>query len=817
MRFPPFLLLLATLFVGLSHPLRAELTVEVVNDSALPDSEVYALLLGTSFVPGGSVVVSGIPLAYVGVNNSPAVQSVAISAMTPSGKTLVSKFTGRTLPVYQFTVGSVASGVLLVSYGKPISYTDSNPSPITSNFRFDQLEMSFDPNQSSIANLTSIDAYSIPLQMELFPSPQAPAPSGGLRTYYASTASLISEFGALGAAGAVYGINTNAGGAPVTWNPKSGLGSFARILGPGKISSTTTNGNPAPFPSFGQYLASLAGVSGGGYAFTISGNANGSTYDYSGKLVGDGSGGYLVNLSGTTDPAPPSPIPANAAVVVHLPNGSAPGSQPTVNYDSFIYGAVLNSQSFTVNGVGSTNSNTVYGAIARDVLSGINFGYLNGRYGNSGANWYGVPPTEFPFGRARNTNDGFYNPWAAIIYNRSDAYGFAFSDRSGPSPALTLQDTDTLRVTVLPDVRLDSPRVAVTNVTDTTLGLTWPAVAGATGYQAEILLPGPVKSFEIPAATGSVNYTLTGLQPGTPYTFIVRAIGSTNGVALQSPAQRQYQITAGTLQPVNIPTSNPERVSFLLSFSWTSDVPEGSTVEMNGVVLTYYPSNGQWFQNSQGGYAQVSGVIGTNYYVVRLKDGQGNTLFANDITAVLTGTPAAYDVQLALLGGNLRALARQGDPATPPYTPTLGLTLSVPFVPLPTKELDRVVFPSETYAQWLERYPGLANSEPGGNPDRDSRVNLMEYFQGSDPGEPDSEGLIAPGADAESFWLRYEKSTRSVGIEDRVEWTTDLIRWTTEGVFYQSELGEWGVIQRTGRIALEGRPTLYLRLVLTPE
>jgi hypothetical protein len=99
--------------------------------------------------------------------------------------------------------------------------------------------------------------------MELFPSPLAPAPSGGLRTYYASTASLIGEFGALGAAGAVYGINTNAGGAPVTWNPKSGLGSFAGIPGPRKISSTTPNGNPAPFPSFSQDLASLTGVPGG--------------------------------------------------------------------------------------------------------------------------------------------------------------------------------------------------------------------------------------------------------------------------------------------------------------------------------------------------------------------------------------------------------------------------------------------------------------------------------------------------------------------------------------------------------------------------
>lgn len=811
----PRRLLLVSLLLGLITSGRADLNVEVVNDSDYPDAQVYVLLLGTPFTTGGQVVVSGIPVALTGVVNNPAVQSEAMASLTTSGRTVVSRLTGRTLPVYQFTVGSIASGVLLVSYGTPVSYTDSNPSPITSNFRFDQLELSFDPAQSSIANLTSIDAYSIPLQMELFPSASAPAPSGGLRTYYSSTATLIAQFESLASTAAFYGVNPESGGAPVPWTPADGMGTFARILGPGKISSQSVTGDPHPFPSFGQYLAGLAAVPGGGYAFGVSGSANGSDYDYNGVVVSDNNGGYRINLAGTVDPAPPSPYPDDATVVVQLPSGSAPGAQQTVNYDSFIYGAVLNSQSYLVNNVGYTNANSVYGAIVRDVLSGINFGYLDGRYGNSGADWYGVPPTEYPFGRARTNNDGFYNPWAAIFYNRSDAYGFAFSDRSGPSPALTLQDQDTLRITVLPDVRLDSPRISVTNVTDTAFTLTWPEVPGATGYEAEILLPAPLKTVAVPGTSGTVRYTLSGLQPGTPYTFVVRSLGTTNGVALQSPSQRFQQATTGQLVPVDIPTSNPERVQLLLAFSWTEDVPEGSTVEMNGVVLTYGVSTGQWL-NPQGGYAQVSGVIGTNSYVVTLKDGQGNVLFANEITAVLTGTAGSFDVHWAVMGGNQRALARQGPVGTPPYTPSAGLTLSVPFVPLPDKSVDRVVFPVEAYGVWLRRFPDLADTAPGGNSDRDSSANLMEYFQGSDPGSEASVGRFEAGSDATSFWIRYDRSTRTVGVTDRVEWSVDLVRWNTSGVVMDPDVGFGSVVQRTARVPIDGRETLFLRLVLVP-
>ncbi|MBN8247974.1 MAG: hypothetical protein J0L84_11080, partial [Verrucomicrobia bacterium] len=324
---------------------RADLTVEVINDSGLPDSEVYALLVGQPVTSGGSISVSGIAVAY-GSGNNPPVASQAIGSLASAGFSVESPFSGRTLPVYRFSIASIASGALMVSYRTPISYTDANPSPITSNFRFDQCELTFDPTISSVANLTSIDAYAIPMQLEVYGTHPTQVPLAR-RTYYTSTEGLIARFGALGCSTAFYGIGS---GTPSRWKPSNGMDNFLRILGPGKISSTQLSGNPAPFPSFGAYLASLQNAGGPAYEFTLSGNASASNYEYEGEVQGDGNGGYQIVLTGTTTPPPPSPLPPNATVTVHLPSGSAPGAQQTVNYDSFLYGAVLDTASFTVAG-----------------------------------------------------------------------------------------------------------------------------------------------------------------------------------------------------------------------------------------------------------------------------------------------------------------------------------------------------------------------------------------------------------------------------------------------------------------------------------
>lgn len=769
---------LALLLGGSVLTLQAGLTIQVVNDSGLPDSEVYALMIGQPLA-GKSISVTGIPVANGSGVNNPPVRSATISSLASAGFDVQSQFSGRSLPVYQFTVDSIASAAFVPSYFEPVIYTNSNPSPITSNFRFDQFELTFDPSISSVANLTSIDAYSIPMQLEVLASAQAATPLAR-RTFYTSTEGLIAKFTSLKCTSAFYGVKSN--GAPLgPWTPTNGLNQFVRILGPGKISSGKTNGIPTPFPSFGKYLSTLVS-----YQFTVGGNANGSTYNYNGTVVSDGSGGYKVNLTGTTVPPPPSPLPANAAVTVNLPNGSVAGSQQTINYDSFIYGAVLSGSSFSVAGMSSgqlqTNVNIVYGAIARDVLSGLNFGYPKGRYGNSGLNWYGVPPTRFPYGLARTTNDGFYNPWAAVFYNESEAYGFAFSDRSGPSPAVSLQNDQVLRVTILPDRRLDSPKVAVTATNSTSLTLVWPAVPGATGYEVDIAVPGRRAPISVAATTPSVTNVLQGLSPGTPYTFSVVAKGTANGQSVRSPGIVQQFTTTGTVVPV----SDPSGIKFNVSLSWSQNVPTGATATVNGFVLTYNPTSQQWLNN--GLNAPVTALAGTNEYVFTLQDPAEGVIFANIIEMVFTGSPSSFAVSEARLVGNQQPLTRVGPTGTPPFTPSLPLTVGIPFTPEPSKAFWPVLFPVASYAEWVALYPNLTDPLPDNDPDQDGSSTYLEYFRGSAPD-------VADGGDFLSLVLvedhrlqfRYRKSRLIEGVSETVEWSTDLRTWTTVGLAFQPD------------------------------
>ncbi|MBN8249911.1 MAG: fibronectin type III domain-containing protein, partial [Verrucomicrobia bacterium] len=438
----------------------------------------------------------------------------------------------------------------------------------------------------------------------------------------------------------------------------------------------------------------------------------------------------------------------------------------------------------------------------------LNFGYMNGRYGSAGAVWYGVPPSKIPFGAARKTNDGFYNPWAGVFCNESDAYGFAFSDRSGPSPAVSLQNNQTLRITILPDRRLDSPKVTVTATNSTSVSLRWPGIPGATGYEVDVLVPGRHPRVHVPAGSSNVVTSLTGLSPGTPYTFTVTAVGSANGRTVHSPGIPMQVQTPGALVPVNVPGG----VQFSFSFNWIPANPSGLGVHINGVPLSYVPSSQQWLNN--GANAAASGIMGTNEYVLTVNDGSG-VIFANIIATSFSGTPSSFDVGLHHLVGNLVPLSLAAPPNQPPYTPN-ALVIGVPFVPNPTKAFSPVRFPSHSYAEWAAGYPDLLDAAPSGNPDLDGAVNLVEYFRGTLPDEGESSRFEGIEAEPDAVLFRYRKSQRTLDLVETIEWTTDFHRWFTAGVVPvgDEDFGNW--MLRTVRVPIPPGQPLYVRYTVGP-
>jgi len=548
----------------------------------------------------------------------------ALSQMANTGTTATSPYTGNTLPVYSFTMATASSGSLYVSYNQPITYPTA-PS-VRTGIRFQPLEFSYSNGIASNGDLTSIDFYGIPLELQTFASTDTNLKYLLDRvTYYTSTRKLLREFAAVNPNLAYAFIATDG----TTFTPAydgsgniTNFANFARIAGPNQVTAGGTpplinypaaapanwtgtwppaSGSPWPYGSFADYLDSLVSA---GYTFKEADDVNISAYNfsYTGSIAGSRSTGYTITLTGTTgNPLPPSPLPTSGTITLTLPAEGTTGG----DYNFAIYGVPQNCNTIQVSGFTcseptayippqngnpavpaspgnvTTLTNSVYGWIQADVISALNFGYMNGKAdaanggGQSGV-WYGIPPVQYPFGQARPTHannfkdDGYYNAWAALMYNHSDAYGFAFSDRSGrPSPDIAFPIGGTLRIWILPDQRLDTPLVTETASDTSTITLQWPAIDNATGYTVTWSPPYETASIEVPPPNPQptpVIATLTGLQPGTPYTITVTAngLGSTGG-AVRSFEVPVYARTHGTA-----PTLPAGDAEFQLGFNWAA-------------------------------------------------------------------------------------------------------------------------------------------------------------------------------------------------------------------------------------------------------
>jgi len=589
---------LAALLVG---PAAAQtpLTVQIVNDSGVRDDQVFLLLGGQSITLGNGQVLPFVaaniqtvdtgatsPNATAGSLGCPAgAPSSCSSLLQVAPLTVNSPYSGaRGLPVYQFTATTLGSGTLYVSYGNPITYTAA---PTVQTLpRWQLVEMSYAQQITSVGDLTSIDFFGIPIEFTTYAAGDTTfATPLSKSTYYSSTTTLLGTLAALNPNMAQAMLTTSG----TTFTPgTTPIAQFARVVGPNQMAAPSSGvapknkGNPFPYPSFADYLDSLVAMN---YTFVEQDNAvvSGYVFDYTGTISGNRTSGYTITLTGTT-PAP-APLPSNATLTLNLPpNNSANGG-----FDFMIYGAVQSCHSMQVAGYACDKTtlpimaNSVYGWMQADVMSALNFGYMNGAIdranatsgrvvGRSGS-WYNLPPVPYPFAGARATNDGFYNPWAAVMYNHSDAYGFAFSDRNGrPSPGMALPVGGTLRLWLLPDTRLDAPLVQSTGASCTgaaagscSVTLQWPASSGATGYRVEVSPPYTTRVIDVPQpASGPVNTLLANLDPGTNYQIRVRAHNTGNPAApLESTV-----IAVQVAMPGSPPATQAGNTSFVLGFNW---------------------------------------------------------------------------------------------------------------------------------------------------------------------------------------------------------------------------------------------------------
>lgn len=683
----------------------SSLTVQIINDTDTPDASVYLLLTGTAVSVSGNIQSLQLPQAPDG-----SVTAGALNLLGQQG-TLVSPYTGQTRPIYALTVDTLTSGRLLVSLGTAITYAN-NAAPTATNqpMRWDKLEFGF---PQSGADLTSIDFFGIPLQLEYL---DASGDVLAAMTYYTSTPTLLTSLYNLSPSTMPSAFQQSIDQkTSFGWNPTTDpLSTFLRVIGPQTF--TGDGGSPAPYPSFRGYLAELAAA---GTTFTVQGiggvgtpaPANNSvSYDYTGSVQADGNGGYVVHLIGTTTAVPPNvddgpyglytgadnltsakQLPANLPVTLNL---------TAATLDNDIYGAVATAftvgQSSDPDGSGYISpalvpytANSAYANLAGDFIAGLNFGYPGGSVGTNSAAWYNNPPTPYPYAGARATNDGMYNPYAAVFYNQSDAYGFPFSDRGGrPSPFVWQPAAaTTLRITLLNDQRLDAPQITVSQPASTLVTLSWekpyiPPGVTLTGYQLEISPPLAGWDTSLPADT--LTATAGGLTPSTAYTFTLTAQGTTaKSQPVQSYSATVTATTGGTLAP---PSGD---FSLQVALTWTSSAPppEGATFSVAGSALV--PTIG----DQPGTNAIVNASAGQNALPLVIGSG-GQILYAGNYFVSLVPDGTGYNVDpdgSFLLQGNTQPLVPQG---APPYTSTNPLVIGTPFAPAPGKQVFPVVFPT---------------------------------------------------------------------------------------------------------------------------
>lgn len=663
--------LCAVALFGPTHIASAQLNVQIVNDSGLPDSNVFIMVPGAS--PAGIAPQILFVDKNVGSNTAVSLSTLATDGFPTFP--LTSPISGNTNTVYSFQVTNISSGAIYFIYNYPFVFTNgTTPSPApgagngVSGYRYDYAELSYVTNgDNNDVDLTYVDKYGIPLQLEWFQGANTAATNLEGGSYvYASTKTLVNLFAANGLANAAFSlVNPGTVNGDITpgWQYNTGPASytnFARIVSPEKASAN--GASVSPYPSVTNYLNFLItnpfvlnGYSvQGGTALTTNAQSvvttNNYLYYYLGyevSVAANTSNGWTFTLSYNPALLPASynltnigaiaggtatdtniPVQFTNTIVFSLQETNIPG------VSALVYGAPVGTN-FLVNGVQVTNTSyasyNVEAWMIGDVFSSINYGFPGGIYGSNSALWYSpkIAWTSYPYGWAQpspynNPTNGFYNPYAALMYYNADAYTFAFSERITPDVGMPVVSNDTIRITILPDDRLDSPVPEVEAVSSNSITVDWNPVPGATSYLVNMLRPLGTPSVN----TASTSCTFNNLIPGAPYVISVQAMGIENGNPIITPARPITTMTAGTYTETN---GNLVQINAALS-GISDPFARLHSAYINGIELT--PTNGSWYA-AHGANPNWWAWEGTNQVPIIILDQSSNIVFDDWATFVL--------------------------------------------------------------------------------------------------------------------------------------------------------------------------------------
>jgi hypothetical protein len=365
------------------------------------------------------------------------------------------------------------SGRIYISYGQTWSVLNADYEPAQNitdaNFflRYDKMELTFNGNAADVADLTSIDYWSIPMQLETSLNGATVQTDNGIKTGITSY-DIYSQLSALTAtpqSGLSDALPALVPGKFTRQPNQPGTG-FARIIGPS--SYPPVGGVPViPYSLFDKYLNDLIKKFGPNTPVektntknNINGLGNGVIATISGQFNGVGpnvppSGPQSAQAYSLT-----ASIDVSGDITLTGTVGK-PSETTTMAYKksdlidpSGIYGA---NAAFSLNGGASQNpANDVYGWITGDLLAGFNIGAIGSETtinetkvgAMTSSEWFTIANTSL-FSNLQSSPSN-YNQYAATLQKLSDAYNFAYSDRFSPVlVSLNPATIDTLQISLL--------------------------------------------------------------------------------------------------------------------------------------------------------------------------------------------------------------------------------------------------------------------------------------------------------------------------------------------------------------------------------
>ena len=204
--------------------------------------------------------------------------------------------------------------------------------------RFDVVELTY----PGVANLTAVDMFGIPMDIEAFDSTGRLVGSKKWGCYTDKIQQSVQA--KLAASGGDYNKTVR----------RDANGNFLRLVSPNIVSGA----HPSGYPRFDSYVSGLRGQQ-----LTIRGRAMGQDYLYRGAFAAD-----------PNDPGGPGSITLTDESASHLPQMYVKGSSLVGNAGNETSGIYGNNSPYYVGGQ-LHSGNDVYGAVYRDLVAGFAYGF----------------------------------------------------------------------------------------------------------------------------------------------------------------------------------------------------------------------------------------------------------------------------------------------------------------------------------------------------------------------------------------------------------------------------------------------------------